>query len=104
MQGKQPYDAVNNYLVVPNLVDGYWRHFDWNKAITDGMATMNLPYSGKYGFLQTKMYWQITHMVVPKEQSLKCHDCHGDKGRLNWKSLGYEGGPRGFGSRELESH
>ena len=102
MEGKQPYDALNQYLVVPNLVGGYWQHFDWNKAITDGMATVALPYSGKHDFIQTKMYWQITHMVVPKEQSLECHDCHAEKGRLNWKALGYEGDPRKFGSRELE--
>jgi len=102
MQGKQPYDSVNNYLVVPNLVGGYWQHFDWNKSITDGMTAANLPYSGKYGFVQTKMYWQITHMVVPREKSLKCNDCHADKGRLNWKSLGYEGDPWKFGSRKRE--
>ncbi len=102
MAGKQPYDTVNNYLVVPNLFGGYWQHFDWNQSITDGMAAVNLPYSGKYDFVETKMYWQITHMVVPKEQSLKCQDCHGETGRLDWQSLGYKGDPRKFGSRRLE--
>ena len=99
MQGKQPYDAGNNYLVVPKLFGGYWEHFDWNKAITDGMAAVDKPYSGRYDFVQTKMYWQITHMVVPKEQALKCMDCHGEKGRLDWKALGYKGDPQKFGSR-----
>ncbi len=101
MEGKQPYDTVNNYLVVPKLFDGYWVHFDWNRAITDGMAAANLPYSGKYGFVLTKMYWETSHMVAPKEESLKCNDCHGEKGRLNWKALGYKGDPEKYGNRKL---
>lgn len=102
MEGKQPYDVVNNYLVVPKLFGGYWKHFDWNRAITDGMATVSIPYSGKYSFVRTKMYWRITHMVVPREQSLKCGDCHGDKGRLNWEALGYQGDPGKYGSRKVK--
>jgi len=102
MKGKQPYDVENSYLVVPKVFDGYWEHFDWNRAITDGMATVDLPYSGRFNFVQTKMYWQITHMVVPKEQALKCINCHGKKGRLDWKALGYKGDPQKVGSRKLQ--
>ncbi len=93
MQGKQPYDAENNYLAVPKLFGGFWVHFDWNRALTDGMAAAGLAYSGSYDFVQTKMYWQITHMVVPKEQALACQDCHSATGRLDWKSLGYDRDP-----------
>ena len=32
-------------------------------------------------------------MVVPKRQALKCLACHGEKGRLDWKALGYPGDP-----------
>ncbi len=102
MEGKQPYDTVNNYLVVPKLFGNYWEHFDWNRAIIDGMAALNLPYSGKYSFTRTKMYWQISHMVVPKEQSLTCPDCHGKKGRLDWKALGYSGDPEKHGGRMIK--
>jgi len=102
MEGKQPYDVENRYLVVPKLFGGYWQHFDWNRAITDGMAAVDMPYSGRYDFVQTKMYWQITHMVVPKEQALKCIDCHTANGRLDWKALGYRGDPQKIGSREAK--
>ena len=102
MQGKQPYDVENSYLVVPKVFDGYWEHFDWNRAITDGMAAVDMPYSGRYDFVQTKMYWQITHMVVPKEQALRCIDCHVIKGRLDWKALGYKGDPKKVGSRNVK--
>ena len=93
MRGKQIYDAGYNYLVVPHLWGGYWKHFDWGKAAEEGMKEAGLKYSGKYGFVKTKMYWKLNHMVAPKEQALKCTACHG-KGknkRINWKALGFKG-------------
>ncbi|MFC1602252.1 tetrathionate reductase family octaheme c-type cytochrome [Pseudomonadota bacterium] len=102
MEGKQPYDVENSYLVVPKVFGGYWEHFDWNRAITDGMAAVEMPYSGKYDFVLTKMYWQIAHMVVPKAQALKCIDCHVAKGRLDWKALGYKGDPQEMGSKRVK--
>ncbi len=102
MAGKQPYDSKNNYLVTPQIFGGYWKHMDWQKAITDGMAASGLPYSGSYGFVETRMYWRINHMVTPKEQALKCTDCHSDKGRLNWKELGYKGDPMKVGGRKVK--
>ena len=88
--------------VTPNTFGGYWKHMDWQKAITDGMAASGLAYSGSYGFVETKMFWRINHMVVPKDQALKCTDCHGPKGRLNWKELGYKGDPRKVGARKAK--
>jgi octaheme c-type cytochrome (tetrathionate reductase family) len=93
MYGKQMYDPGNKILIVPHLFGGYWKHYDWNQAMTDGMKAAGLPYSGKYDWVETDMYWKVTHMVVPKEQSLKCNDCHGEKGRMNWKALGYDRDP-----------
>jgi hypothetical protein len=40
------------------------------------MKRIGLPFSGKYGFAETKMYWPINHMVAPKEESLDCASCH----------------------------
>jgi hypothetical protein len=94
MRGKQPFDSANNYIAVPHLFGGYWKHYDWKKAIEDGMKTVNLPFSGSYGFAETAMYWKVNHMIVPKEKALKCGDCHGAKGRLDWKALGYPGDPK----------
>jgi len=93
MRGKQPYDTQLKTMVVPHLFGGYWNHFDWSKAIADGMKTVGLPYSGQYGWVETVMYWKVNHMVAPKQAALKCLACHGDKGRLDWKALGYPGDP-----------
>ncbi|MFZ4741006.1 MAG: tetrathionate reductase family octaheme c-type cytochrome [Bacteroidales bacterium] len=91
----QPYDAVNN-IIIPPLTSGeggYWTKFNWTYAIKKGAEINGLPYSGKYGFTNTKMYWPITHMVTTKKNALSCQQCHSPKGRLNWKELGYDHDP-----------
>ncbi len=95
MGGKQIYDKNNKILIAAHLVgdDGFWHTFDWNQAATIGMKAAGLPYSGEYDFVETRMYWRINHMVSAKDEALSCLDCHGDKGRMDWKALGYEGNP-----------
>ncbi|MEN8256833.1 MAG: tetrathionate reductase family octaheme c-type cytochrome [Thermodesulfobacteriota bacterium] len=97
--GKQIYDSKNKYFVTPKVFgfkgdkEAFWKNFDWVKAATAGMKATGLPFSGEYDFAPTETYWPINHMVNSKEGSLQCLDCHGDKGRLDWKALGYKGDP-----------
>lgn len=93
--GKQPYDVKNSYFTTVHLFGkgGYWKTFDWNKSIATAMKSSGVPYSGKFDFAETIMYWPINHMVAPKEQALGCMDCHGDAGRLDWAALGYKADP-----------
>ncbi len=88
-RGDQIYDPVTKMLIQPKLFSpekgdsAFWVDFDWNLAAEAGMKRMGLPYSGKYAFVKTEMYWPINHMVAPKHQSLKCVDCHtSENGRL----------------------
>lgn len=88
-RGKQIYDPENMTLIQPKLWSentgdsAYWKDFDWDKAAEAGMDYIGLPYSGKYDFVETEMYWPLNHMVSPKEQSLSCKDCHSrENGRL----------------------
>jgi hypothetical protein len=88
-RANQIYDTKNNYLIQPKTVSnkpgdgGYWKEFNWQRAAEEGMKLVNLPYSGKYGFTETEMYWPINHMVSPKEQAVKCVECHTrENGRL----------------------
>ena len=90
----QPYDSVNNILIIPHLFGkdefAYWGNYDWNNAITFGMEYAGLPYSGKYDFVTSQMYWPITHMVAPANQALTCRDCHtAQDSRLDFAGLGY---------------
>ena len=39
-------------------------------------------FSGKLGFVDTHMYWPITHMVAPKEDAVGCAECHTKQSRL----------------------
>lgn len=88
--GDQIYDKQYRRLVQPKLYadqkgdSAYWQDFDWQAAATAGMKHAGLPYSGDYGFIETKMYWPLNHMVAPKEQALSCTECHtrSTEGRL----------------------
>lgn len=87
MEGRQAYDKVNNTLVFnkvfgPESDTAFWKNFDWEKSIKAGMEAVGLPYSGEYGFVDTYMYWPITHMVSPKDEALACNECHAKNGRL----------------------
>jgi octaheme c-type cytochrome (tetrathionate reductase family) len=102
-RAKQPYDAVNNYLLQPKTVGegGFWTDFDWDQALRLGSEVVGLEYSGEFDFAETEMYWPISHMVAPIEEALQCDDCHGDDGRLDWEALGYPGDPITWGGRTL---
>jgi octaheme c-type cytochrome (tetrathionate reductase family) len=87
MQGSQPYDKVNNTLVTTQVwgsdtETAYWTNFDWTKAIQTGMNAIGADFSGEHGFVNTYMYWPITHMVSPKDEALGCADCHSENSRL----------------------
>ena len=103
-RGKQPYDTVHGYLLVPRTYGegGYWTEFDWDKANRIGMEIMNLPYSGEYDFAETAMYWPLSHMVQRKDKALQCRDCHGAGGRMDWKALGYGEDPAFLGGRRQQ--
>lgn len=85
-RGVQPYDPVRNTLVVPHTTghdeNSYWKNFDWKKAISAGMQSAGLPFSGEVDFIKTQMTWPITHMVAPANNAVSCRECHSKNGRL----------------------
>ncbi len=123
----QPYDTENKVLALPRLLDGYWTDFDWSRSIADGMAQVGLPFSGKFGFVETRMYSAVHHEVVPAREALGCADCHSVEaisctrchksakladlpehrrsvypevvGRIDFKALDYPGDPALVGGR-----
>lgn len=101
-EATQIYDTVYNWLIQPKTVGegGYWEDFDWDQAAALGSEAVGLPYSGEYGFVDTEMYWTLSHMVAPAEYALQCTDCHGDNSRMNWAALGYNGDPMTWGGRD----
>jgi octaheme c-type cytochrome (tetrathionate reductase family) len=85
-RGVQPYDPINNTLVIPHTTGtdeaSYWKNFNWEKAVAAGMASVGAPFSGKVDFIRTEMTWPLNHMVAPKEKALACKDCHSKDGRM----------------------
>jgi len=98
---RQPYDVVNEYLLVPMTAGegGFWDTFDWESAFKLNEPNTGLAFSGEYGFAPTEMFWTMDHMVQPKENALQCYDCHGENGRMDWEALGYPGDPMEWGGR-----
>ncbi|MEA2059336.1 MAG: hypothetical protein U9P10_02185 [Thermodesulfobacteriota bacterium] len=102
MTGIVPADVEKGYLVVPKLFgsDGYFKHFNWEKAARDGMAEACLDFSGKVSFVETIMHWRLTHGVAPKEKALSCLSCHGRDSVMDFEKLGYKGDPAVIGGRK----
>ena len=77
-RGKQPWDPETKLISAPMLSgdDGYWKTLDWQRSISKGMELMELPYSGKYDFIETRFMYPSNHTVAPKEKALRCDDCH----------------------------
>ncbi len=94
-RGKQIYDVKFKYLLTPQTwgKGGYWTEFDWDKACRLGSQATGLPYSGEYGFVETAMYWPLSHMVQSADKALQCRDCHSPNGVLDWQRLGYPRDP-----------
>jgi len=104
VKGKIPFDETNNYLIPlkVNGNDGLGKTNKWDSSAEIGMQEMKLNYSGKVSFIEAESYLTVNHMVSPKEDALKCTQCHGVKGEkiLNWKELGYSGDPMRTKGRE----
>ncbi len=86
MHTNMPYDAGEKTLVFNHLWGAdntaFWGNFNIKKAIAAGMAIEHRPFSGQIGFLKTVSNWPITHMVAPKEDAVKCAECHSRNSRL----------------------
>jgi octaheme c-type cytochrome (tetrathionate reductase family) len=87
MAGRQAYDSELTKLVYthtygPDTTSAFWTNFNWDKSIKAAMDYVGEPYSGKFGFVDTYMYWPITHMVAPADRALNCNACHAKNGRL----------------------
>ena len=87
MEGRQAYDSkllrlVYSHVWGPTTDTAFWTNFDWAKAIEAGMKAAGKEYSGEFGFIDTHMYWPITHMVAPASDAMDCAECHAEDGRL----------------------
>lgn len=105
MEGRQAYDSklntlAYNHVYGPETDTALWTNFDWSKSIKAGMEYAGQPYSGEFGFVDTYMYWPITHMVAPSDEALKCESCHAVDGRMaNLAGIYLPGSGPGIGGK-----
>ena len=64
------------------------------KAVIEGAAAAYDIHHPDYEWVPVQRYMGIFHEVQPAKNALKCNDCHGSEGRLDWKALGYGRDPR----------
>ncbi len=91
-QAKLPLLAEKNWLI-PITVEHFFANGQIDPAIQSAAKELYNLTSVKYTWVATTRYMGIFHGVQPKAQALKCMDCHGPKGIMDWKTLGYKGNP-----------
>ncbi len=81
-----PYDSEHK-LPVPVKVGIVFATGNLEKAIEAGAKTAGLQFKGDY--VKLVRYMSVDHGVVPREDTLRCIDCHSPWGRMPWSQLGY---------------
>jgi octaheme c-type cytochrome (tetrathionate reductase family) len=100
-RGIQPFDGEYRHLLALHTYGegGYWTEFDWDRALEVGAEAAGVPFSGQRSWISTEMYWPQNHMVASADNALRCVDCHGATGRMDWAALGYPSDPAYGGDR-----
>ncbi len=91
-KGRLPVLAEKDWII-PIVVEEFFADGDIDKAVRNAAEDMYGVAEAKYTWNDTIRYMGIFHGVEPAENALQCLDCHGVKGRMPWKDLGYEADP-----------
>ncbi len=62
---------------------------DPGAAAKKGASDAHQEYSGNWRGVTETMVFSMNHQVAPKAQALQCGSCHGPKGLLDFRKLGY---------------
>jgi hypothetical protein len=91
-KGKMPVLDGKGWIV-PIVVEEFFA----DGKIDDGVRKAALGTykirDAKFSWVDTVRYMGIFHEVKPAKAALACLDCHGEKGRVDWKGLGYDRDP-----------
>ena len=87
-QAKVGYD-LGARRQIPLKSKVLWETGNIDQALRQGAAGVGWNISG-YSFATSQRYLSLYHEVAPKENALRCADCHVSTGRLDFKALGYQ--------------
>lgn len=91
-RGKLPM-LTDSKWIVPITVEHFFANGEIDPAIRSSAKEMYNLTTIKYQWVETTRFMGIFHGVQPKDKALKCMDCHGATGVMDWKALGYAGNP-----------
>jgi len=91
-KAKLPLLAEKNWLI-PITVEHFFSNGQIDPAIRSAAKESYNVSDISYSWVDTTRFMGIFHGVQPKAQALKCMDCHGPQGRMDWKGLGYKDNP-----------
>ena len=88
MEVTNPFDAETHNPIY--IKQGTYKITgDLDAAINKGVELSGQEYSGSWEAVTELLYFAVQHQVAPASESLKCTDCHGSNGRLDFVALGY---------------
>ena len=99
--GKVPVETATNVMIPVQVGPTFRTGNTTASAIGGAKAFLGKDITANdMSYIEVDRWMGIFHGVVPKGQALKCADCHGAAGRLDWKALGYSGDPQTTGGRK----
>jgi hypothetical protein len=79
--------------IVPILVEEFFADGNIDQAVRAAAEEMYGLEDISYEWVPVERYMGIFHEVQPADNALRCLDCHGPDGRIDWIALGYQADP-----------
>jgi hypothetical protein len=90
--GRMPVLTKDRWLL-PINVEEFFADGDIDGAVREAAHALYGLEDIDYEWVDVRRYMGIYHGVEPADTALRCLDCHGPDGRLDWTGLGYEADP-----------
>jgi hypothetical protein len=91
-RGKMPVTSDTKWLL-PINVEEFFADGNIDGAVREASHVLYGIEDFEYEWMAVKRYMGIFHEVQPADNALRCLDCHGPDGRLDWDTLGYDADP-----------
>ena len=91
-RGKMPVTKESRWIL-PINVEEFFADGNIDGAVREAAHVLYGIEDFEYEWMQVERYMGIFHEVQPGDNALRCLDCHGPDGRLDWTGLGYESDP-----------
>jgi len=91
-RGRMPVLTEDRWLL-PINVEEFFADGDIDGAVREAAHVLYGLEDIDYEWVDVERYMGIFHGVQPAATALRCLDCHGPDGRLDWAGLGYEADP-----------